>query len=119
MMAESDLCISSILRRCKLLEWHKCHVNNPYWLHNRVIFASKIRESTLDRTLEMYSPSPAFNEAVSYLSSASSLAQVPNSVKLEVHTHIRLLAQLPDTAVTLGCLCPIALWHLHVAHRRT
>lgn len=40
----------------------------------------------------LYSPSPAFNEAASYLSSAPSLAQVTNSVKLEVHLHIRLPA---------------------------
>jgi hypothetical protein len=27
------------LRHYKLLDWHKCYVDNPYWLHNRVIFA--------------------------------------------------------------------------------
>ena len=27
------------LRHCRLLDWHKCYVDNPYWLHNRVIFA--------------------------------------------------------------------------------
>jgi len=44
----------------------------------------------------MYSPSPAFNEAVSYLSSASSLAQVPNSVKLELYGIFKLLTVAPS-----------------------
>jgi len=47
-----------------------------------------------------YSPSPAFAEAVSYLSNASSLAQVPNSVKLELYGLFKLLtvAPSPNTA---------------------
>jgi hypothetical protein len=48
-MADSDpYFVASLLRRCKLLDSHKCHVDNPYWLHNRVIFALEICESTLE-----------------------------------------------------------------------
>jgi len=44
----------------------------------------------------LYSPSPAFNEAASYLSSAPSLAQVPNSVKLELYGLFKLLTVAPS-----------------------
>ncbi|KAI0004239.1 ankyrin [Russula compacta] len=43
----------------------------------------------------LYSPSPAFEEAVSYLSNASSLAQVSNSVKLELYGLFKFLTVAP------------------------
>jgi len=42
-----------------------------------------------------YSPSPAFSKAASYLSNAPSLAQVPNSVKLELYALFKLLTVAP------------------------
>ncbi|KAF8481274.1 ankyrin [Russula ochroleuca] len=44
----------------------------------------------------LYSPSPAFAEAVSYLSNASSLAQVSNSVKLELYGLFKFLTVAPS-----------------------
>jgi len=44
----------------------------------------------------LYSPSPAFNDAASYLSSAPSLAQVSNSVKLELYGLFKLLTVAPS-----------------------
>jgi hypothetical protein len=35
-LADSD---PYFLRHCELLDLHNCYVDNPYWLHNRVIFA--------------------------------------------------------------------------------
>jgi len=43
-----------------------------------------------------YSPSPAFEEAASYLSSASSLTQVSNSVKLELYGLFKVLTVAPS-----------------------
>ncbi|KAI0274759.1 ankyrin [Gloeopeniophorella convolvens] len=42
-----------------------------------------------------YSPSPAFDEAASYLSNASSLARVSNAVKLELYGLFKLLTTAP------------------------
>ncbi|KAF8507013.1 ankyrin [Russula emetica] len=47
-----------------------------------------------------YSPTPAFAEAVSYLSNASSLAQVPNPVKLELYGLFKLLTVAPSPNTT-------------------
>jgi len=44
----------------------------------------------------LYSPSPAFEEAVSYLSNASSLAQVSNSIKLELYGLFKVLTVAPS-----------------------
>ncbi|KAI9512826.1 ankyrin [Russula earlei] len=44
----------------------------------------------------LYSPSPAFEQAVSYLSDASSLAQVSNSIKLELYGLFKLLTVAPS-----------------------
>ncbi|KAI0257459.1 ankyrin repeat-containing domain protein [Lactifluus subvellereus] len=44
----------------------------------------------------LYSPSPAFEEAASYLSSASSLTQVSNSVKLELYGLFKALTVAPS-----------------------
>ena len=39
-LADSDPYIVDFPRHCGLLDLHKCYVvDNPYWLHNRVIFA--------------------------------------------------------------------------------
>jgi CoA-ligase len=83
------------LRQFKLLDSHKCRMIS---LIGYII--EYIRLEICDILFETaqlaqsgmtapYSPSPAFAEAVSYLSNASSLAQVSNSVKLEVLLHIR------------------------------
>ncbi|KAI9462467.1 ankyrin [Lactarius psammicola] len=51
-------------------------------------------------TTDPYSPSPAFEEAVAYLSNASSLTRVSNSVKLELYGLFKLLtvATSPNTS---------------------
>ncbi|KAH9064125.1 ankyrin [Lactarius vividus] len=51
-------------------------------------------------TTDPYSPSPAFEEAVAYLSNASSLTRVSNSVKLELYGLFKMLtvASSPNTS---------------------
>ncbi|KAH9047612.1 ankyrin [Lactarius hengduanensis] len=51
-------------------------------------------------TTDPYSPSPAFEEAVAYLSNASSLTRVSNSVKLELYGLFKMLtvATSPNTS---------------------
>ncbi|KAH9968871.1 ankyrin [Russula dissimulans] len=44
----------------------------------------------------LYSPSPAFEEAVSYLSNASSLAQVSNTIRLELYGIFKVLTVAPS-----------------------
>ncbi|KAH9044808.1 ankyrin [Lactarius pseudohatsudake] len=51
-------------------------------------------------TTDPYSPSPVFEEAVAYLSNASSLTRVSNSVKLELYGLFKMLtvATSPNTS---------------------
>ena len=70
-------------------------------------------------TTDPYSPSPAFEEAAAYLSNASSLTRVSNSVKLEVlPTHsLNQLRILTKVVVILDRIVITAIWPLQDAHR--
>ncbi|KAA1468718.1 ankyrin [Dentipellis sp. KUC8613] len=46
--------------------------------------------------MSSYSPSPAFNQAASYLSNASALAKVSNTVKLELYGLFKLVTVSPS-----------------------